>query len=126
MPCAAGSIDNGSKPRGVNNAVSSFCCSSGASTSGVAMKQVLKRSSISGTSQRLIAPPYNAAAVAIGVARGNQQHNQNVHNWQATKHCLKERFSFMFNNEVLADVHFLVGRGEQQQVQTVSYGFVST
>lgn len=37
-----------------------------------------------------------------------------LHNWQATKHTLKERFSFMFCNEILADVHFIVGRGEQR------------
>ena len=36
--------------------------------------------------------------------------------WQGTKSTLKERFSFMFCNEILADVHFLVGRGEQRQV----------
>ena len=36
------------------------------------------------------------------------------YNWQATKTSVKERFSFMFNNEILADVHFIVGRGESQ------------
>ncbi|XP_029772239.1 BTB/POZ domain-containing protein 2 [Suricata suricatta] len=34
-----------------------------------------------------------------------------VYNWQATKPTLKERFAFLFNNEVLCDVHFLVGKG---------------
>lgn len=37
------------------------------------------------------------------------------YNWQATKTSVKERFSFMFNNEILADVHFIVGRGEAQE-----------
>ncbi|KAB1259429.1 BTB/POZ domain-containing protein 2, partial [Camelus dromedarius] len=32
-------------------------------------------------------------------------------NWQATKPTVKERFAFLFNNEVLCDVHFLVGKG---------------
>lgn len=39
--------------------------------------------------------------------------------WQGTKPTLQERFSFMFCNEILADVHFLVGRGEQRQVRTL-------
>ncbi|XP_066889299.1 BTB/POZ domain-containing protein 2 isoform X1 [Kogia breviceps] len=34
-----------------------------------------------------------------------------VYNWQATKPTVKERFAFLFNNEVLCDVHFLVGKG---------------
>uniref|UniRef100_A0A915A998 BTB domain-containing protein n=1 Tax=Parascaris univalens TaxID=6257 RepID=A0A915A998_PARUN len=35
--------------------------------------------------------------------------------WQATKTTLKERFSFMYCNEILADVYFVVGRGDQRQ-----------
>ncbi len=31
-----------------------------------------------------------------------------LYNWQATKTTVKERFAFMFNNEILADVHFKV------------------
>lgn len=38
-----------------------------------------------------------------------------TYNWQATKTTVKERFAFMFNNEILADVHFIVGLGESQQ-----------
>lgn len=38
-----------------------------------------------------------------------------VYNWQATKPTVKERFAFMFNNEILCDVHFIVGRDIQQQ-----------
>lgn len=34
-----------------------------------------------------------------------------VYNWQATKSTVKERFAFLFNNEVLSDVQFLVGKG---------------
>lgn len=37
------------------------------------------------------------------------------YNWQSTKTTVKERFSFMFNNEILADIHFIVGRGESQE-----------
>uniref|UniRef100_A0A915PE96 BTB domain-containing protein n=1 Tax=Setaria digitata TaxID=48799 RepID=A0A915PE96_9BILA len=35
--------------------------------------------------------------------------------WQASKSTLKERFSFLYCNEILADVWFIVGRGEQSQ-----------
>jgi BTB/POZ domain-containing protein 1/2 len=31
-----------------------------------------------------------------------------LYNWLATKTTVKERFAFMFNNEILADVHFKV------------------
>ncbi|TRY81418.1 hypothetical protein DNTS_030335 [Danionella cerebrum] len=45
------------------------------------------------------------AAAAVLVYR------EPVYNWQATKRTVKERFAFLFNNEVLSDVHFLVGKG---------------
>lgn len=38
-----------------------------------------------------------------------------VYNWQATKTTVKERFAFMFNNEILCDVHFVVGRDDSRQ-----------
>ncbi|NWH58306.1 BTBD2 protein, partial [Aleadryas rufinucha] len=34
---------------------------------------------------------------------------------QATKPTVQERFAFLFNNEVLSDVHFLVGKGRGSQ-----------
>ena len=37
------------------------------------------------------------------------------YNWQSSKPVLKERLAFMFNNEIMADVHFLVGKGAQLQ-----------
>lgn len=37
------------------------------------------------------------------------------YNWQATKTSVKERLIFLFNKEILADVHFVVGRGESQE-----------
>uniref|UniRef100_T1IJ94 BTB domain-containing protein n=1 Tax=Strigamia maritima TaxID=126957 RepID=T1IJ94_STRMM len=37
------------------------------------------------------------------------------YNWQSTKTSVKERFAFMFNNETLSDVHFIVGKGGLQQ-----------
>ncbi|XP_066551849.1 BTB/POZ domain-containing protein 2 [Amia ocellicauda] len=49
--------------------------------------------------------PSAPAAAAVLVYR------EPVYNWQATKSTVKERFAFLFNNEVLSDVHFLVGKG---------------
>ena len=31
--------------------------------------------------------------------------------WQVSKKCIKERTAVMFNNELIADVHFIVGSG---------------
>lgn len=38
-----------------------------------------------------------------------------AYNWQATKATLKERMGFLFNSDILCDVHFLVGKETQQQ-----------
>ena len=55
------------------------------------------------------APPAAAAAAAGGL------HREPMYNWQATKSSLKERFAFLFNNELLSDVRFVVGKGRQAQ-----------
>ena len=43
-----------------------------------------------------------------GFVRNVNQGPGTLYNWQATKTTVKERFAFMFNNEILADVHFKV------------------
>jgi len=50
-----------------------------------------------------------------GFVRNVNQGPGTLYNWQATKTTVKERFAFMFNNEILADVHFRVGRGGAEQ-----------
>uniref|UniRef100_A0A3B3Q3Q0 BTB domain containing 2 n=1 Tax=Paramormyrops kingsleyae TaxID=1676925 RepID=A0A3B3Q3Q0_9TELE len=52
-------------------------------------------------------PPVPAAPPSAAVL----VYREPVYNWQATKSTVKERFAFLFNNEVLSDVHFLVGKG---------------
>uniref|UniRef100_A0A1B6DZ41 BTB domain-containing protein n=2 Tax=Clastoptera arizonana TaxID=38151 RepID=A0A1B6DZ41_9HEMI len=49
--------------------------------------------------------------------QANTYHSNNdpVYNWQATKTTVKERFAFMFNNEILSDVQIIVGRDANQQ-----------
>ena len=41
--------------------------------------------------------------------------NDAPYNWQSSRTTVKERLLFMFNNEVMADVHFLVGKGPHVQ-----------
>lgn len=53
----------------------------------------------------------SAAAAATPAAASVLVYREPVYNWQATKSTVKERFAFLFNNEVLSDVHFLVGKG---------------
>lgn len=38
-----------------------------------------------------------------------------IYNWQAEKTSVKERITFLFNNEILSDVYFLVGKGPQRR-----------
>ncbi|KAK0161286.1 hypothetical protein PV327_009773 [Microctonus hyperodae] len=45
----------------------------------------------------------------------NRRPLQQLWNWQGSKTTMKERFAFLFNNEILSDVRFLVGRVGQQQ-----------
>ncbi|XP_040393856.1 BTB/POZ domain-containing protein 2 [Cygnus olor] len=64
-----------------------------------------------------------AAAAAVGGTGGaggaggpgGALQREPVYNWQATKPTVQERFAFLFNNEVLSDVHFLVGKGRGSQ-----------
>ena len=43
-----------------------------------------------------------------GFVRNVNQGPGTPYNWQSTKQTVKERFAFMFNNEILSDVHFKV------------------
>lgn len=55
--------------------------------------------------------PQNDLTIEINNRRPLQQ----LWNWQGSKTTMKERFAFLFNNEILSDVRFLVGRVGQQQ-----------
>ncbi len=60
----------------------------------------------------MIGNPSNAAMThSVPAAAAVLVYREPVYNWQATKSTVKERFAFLFNNEVLSDVHFLVGKG---------------
>uniref|UniRef100_A0A671LTS5 BTB (POZ) domain containing 2b n=1 Tax=Sinocyclocheilus anshuiensis TaxID=1608454 RepID=A0A671LTS5_9TELE len=56
-------------------------------------------------------PATHSSLSAAPAAAAVLVYREPVYNWQATKSTVKERFAFLFNNEVLSDVHFLVGKG---------------
>ncbi|KAH0950619.1 hypothetical protein HN011_009123 [Eciton burchellii] len=71
-------------------------------------------------------PPTNAAntsylevrpqnSIALENSHAQDQYPTVMYNWQGTKATMRERIAFLFNNEILSDVTFLVGRGAQQQ-----------
>ena len=64
-----------------------------------------------------VVPPMNIPGLGLGVMglRPVAPGGHPTYNWQATKATLKERFLFLFNNELQADVHFIVGRGVSSQ-----------
>uniref|UniRef100_A0A8C7R6M6 BTB (POZ) domain containing 2b n=1 Tax=Oncorhynchus mykiss TaxID=8022 RepID=A0A8C7R6M6_ONCMY len=57
------------------------------------------------------APTTHSSLLSAPAAAAVLVYREPVYNWQATKSTVKERFAFLFNNEVLSDVHFLVGKG---------------
>ncbi|XP_058801696.1 BTB/POZ domain-containing protein 1-like isoform X1 [Phymastichus coffea] len=64
-----------------------------------------------------IARPEARARTSIPVENGQSSFTaSSTYNWQGTKATMRERFTFLFNNETLSDVKFRVGRGTQQRV----------
>ncbi|GAB0194154.1 BTB/POZ domain-containing protein 1 [Grus japonensis] len=55
--------------------------------------------------------PAAATAAATAAEAGAVLQREPLYNWQATKGSLRERFAFLFSNELLSDVHFVVGKG---------------
>ncbi|XP_026800310.1 BTB/POZ domain-containing protein 6-B isoform X1 [Pangasianodon hypophthalmus] len=64
------------------------------------------------------------ATTPTATAAQQNINNNNVEtaSWQSTHPTLRERNALMFNNELMADVHFIVGRpGESQKVPAHKY-----
>ncbi|MGH0166165.1 UNVERIFIED_CONTAM: hypothetical protein FKN15_050460 [Acipenser sinensis] len=83
-------------------------------TGGEAASNVERRASNfahSGAGRNSAAAPGAAtpASPSLGL------HREPMYNWQATKSSVKERFAFLFNNELLSDVRFIVGKGRLAQ-----------
>ncbi|XP_031838768.1 BTB/POZ domain-containing protein 1 isoform X1 [Nomia melanderi] len=96
-----------------------FVCDEDQPTSSMA------RSGESSSSNGDNRPPTNAANTLHlegrpqnNVALENTSTNSQTtvaYNWQGTKATMRERIVFLFNNEILSDVSFIVGRGAQKQ-----------
>lgn len=46
------------------------------------------------------------------------------HNWQSQQPTVKDRIVFLYNNEVLSDVHFILGKGTGEQLKIPAHKFV--
>ncbi len=96
-----------------HNAPRQSICPSGA-TSGAASNMTATQSSSSSSSSSTASSSADASAAIASLPCSPASvlvYREPVYNWQATKSTVKERFAFLFNNEVLSDVHFLVGKG---------------
>lgn len=83
-------------------------------TSGAASNMTATSSSSSSSSASTASSSADASAAVASLPSSPASvlvYREPVYNWQATKSTVKERFAFLFNNEVLSDVHFLVGKG---------------
>ncbi|XP_051550309.1 BTB/POZ domain-containing protein 2-like isoform X3 [Myxocyprinus asiaticus] len=89
--------------------------SAGASVSGATSGAASNMTSSSSSSTSTVSSSADASAAAAASLPSSPAsvlvYREPVYNWQATKSTVKERFAFLFNNEVLSDVHFLVGKG---------------
>ncbi|XP_065102598.1 BTB/POZ domain-containing protein 2a isoform X1 [Paramisgurnus dabryanus] len=81
-------------------------------TAGAASNMTATSSSSSSSSSSTASDASAAAVSSLPSSPASVLvYREPVYNWQATKSTVKERFAFLFNNEVLSDVHFLVGKG---------------
>ena len=62
-----------------------------------------------GLYQPMLQPPIDVSDKKVS------NHGSVAYNWQATRKSVRERLSYIFNSESMADVHFVVGKGNQVQ-----------
>ncbi|TNM97791.1 hypothetical protein fugu_014037 [Takifugu bimaculatus] len=97
-------VSTGAQPTAQNSLQQSAAAGAAAAGAMAAPASNMAAAAASNATQAA-APTATPAAASVLVYR------EPVYNWQATKSTVKERFAFLFNNEVLSDVHFLVGKG---------------
>lgn len=57
------------------------------------------------------------AEAGTGPCSNALSHNAGkFYNWQATKTTCRDRLAFLFNNEILSDIHFMVGSPQPQRI----------
>ncbi|XP_063770873.1 BTB/POZ domain-containing protein 2 isoform X2 [Pseudophryne corroboree] len=98
-----GVVGNSAPSNRSGSSATSYNYSGGAAASSPG-NQAASAVSSTGASPPAAPPPPPPAGAGL-------LHREPVYNWQATKTTVRERFTFLFNNEVLSDVHFLVGKG---------------
>uniref|UniRef100_A0A1A8GB19 BTB (POZ) domain containing 2 n=1 Tax=Nothobranchius korthausae TaxID=1143690 RepID=A0A1A8GB19_9TELE len=99
-------VSSGAPPTAQNPLQSPAAAAAGAAAAGaMASPASNMMTTAASNANPATAPTSTPAAASVLVYR------EPVYNWQATKSTVKERFAFLFNNEVLSDVHFLVGKG---------------
>ncbi|KAJ8277288.1 hypothetical protein GJAV_G00073570 [Gymnothorax javanicus] len=103
------SAQNSSQQTSAEGATNAARAAGGMTTSATNMTATTTQTaSAAGTAAAAVpGTPSSATAASASVL----VYREPVYNWQATKSTVKERFAFLFNNEVLSDVHFLVGKG---------------
>lgn len=99
----SGVVSNSAPSNRGGTVSTSYNYSGGAAVSSPGNQTASAASSAGASPPAAPPPPLPAAAGLL--------HREPVYNWQATKTTVRERFTFLFNNEVLSDVHFLVGKG---------------
>lgn len=99
----SGVVSNSAPSNRGGTVSTSYNYSGGAAVSSPGNQTASAASSAGASPPTAPPPPLPAAAGLL--------HREPVYNWQATKTTVRERFTFLFNNEVLSDVHFLVGKG---------------
>ena len=62
-----------------------------------------------------------ASSLSSSSSLSPQQQQQLDHNWQASKASVRERNAVMFNNDLMSDVHFLVGHSGQLRIPAHKY-----
>uniref|UniRef100_A0A6Q2YC41 BTB domain-containing protein n=1 Tax=Esox lucius TaxID=8010 RepID=A0A6Q2YC41_ESOLU len=99
-------------PPTVQNSIQQAAAQSAAAGSSGAMSSTpTNMTATAATNAFAASVPVTHSSLSSAPAAAVLVYREPVYNWQATKSTVKERFAFLFNNEVLSDVHFLVGKG---------------
>ena len=53
-----------------------------------------------------------------------QVQNPGNHNWQSSRTTVKDRIVYLFNNETLCDVYFILGKGTSEQQRIPAHKFI--
>lgn len=64
--------------------------------------------------QRLLPNNQREVDIASFAAASTHGAHSNEYNWQAARTTVKERLGYMFNNETLSDVHFVLGKNNER------------